>query len=55
MEETKIEEIQNEFLQILGNIKLLYKNAKMIELGQYIDEQYEILKKDLFDNDQVDE
>lgn len=45
--EEKIEEIQEEFFNILGNMKLLHKNGKIIELEQYINEQYEILKKEL--------
>lgn len=48
----KMTEIQNAIFNIIGNMKLLYKNKKMIELGQYIDEQYEILKKELSDDDQ---
>lgn len=45
-------EMQEGFFNVLGNMKLLFSNAKMIELGQYIDEQYEILKKELADDDQ---
>ncbi|MCI8486330.1 MAG: hypothetical protein HFJ20_04425 [Clostridia bacterium] len=48
----KMTEIQNAIFNIIGNMKLLYKNKKIIELGQYIDEQYEILKKELSDDDQ---
>lgn len=45
-------EIQNAIFNIIGNMKLLYKNGKIIELGQYIEEQYKILKKELSDDDQ---
>ncbi len=48
----KMTEIQNAIFNIIGNMKLLYKNKKIIELGQYMDEQYEILKKELSDDDQ---
>ena len=56
--EERAEEIENEFFQIVGNMKLLRDNKKdnwMELLSQYIDEQYEILKKDLFDDDQSNE
>lgn len=49
-----ITEMQTEFFNILGNIKLLYSNGKIIELGQYIDGNYEILKKELVDDNQSD-
>lgn len=56
--EERAEEIENEIFQIIGNMKLLKDNQKdnWIELlSKYIDEQYEIVKKDLFDDDQSDE
>lgn len=56
--EERAEEIENEFFQIIGNMKLLKdnKNDNWIELlSKYIDEQYEILKKDLFDDCESDE
>ena len=56
--EERTTEMQNEFFMILGNMKLLKDNKKdnWIELlSKYIDEQYEILKKDLFEDDQSDE
>lgn len=49
--ENRLEEIESEFLEILGNMKLLIKNKKTEELEQYINEQYEIIKKDLFVTD----
>lgn len=56
--EERTTEMQNEFFMILGNMKLLKDNKKdnWIELlSKYIDEQYEILKKDLFDDCESDE
>ena len=56
--EERTTEIQNEIFYIIGNMKLLKDNKKenWIELlGQYIDEQYDILKKDLFDDCESDE
>ena len=56
--EERTTEIQNEVFTIIGNMKLLKDNKKenWIELlSKYIDEQYEILKKDLFDDCESDE
>lgn len=56
--EARAEEIQNEVFSIIGNMKLLKDNKEenWIELlGKYIDEQYEILKKDLFEDYQSNE
>jgi len=49
------EEMETEFFHILGNIKLLNSKGKQKELTKYINEQYEIIKKDLFDDDQSNE
>lgn len=49
------EEMETELFNILGNIKLLNDNRKSKELTKYINEQYEIIKKDLFDDDQSNE
>ncbi|MBO5348963.1 MAG: hypothetical protein J6A89_03990 [Clostridia bacterium] len=46
----RTEEIQEEFFNILGNMKLLLSNKKYKELSEYIDIQYQILKGDLFEN-----
>jgi dsDNA-binding SOS-regulon protein len=50
----RMTEMQEEMFNIIGNMKLLKNNKKYEELGQYIDEQYEILKKELSDDDQSD-
>ncbi len=42
-----ITEMQQGFFDIIGNMKLLSNKRKYKELEQYIDEQYEILKKEL--------
>ena len=47
--------METEFFHILGNIKLLNSKGKQKELTKYINEQYEIIKKDLFDDDQSNE
>lgn len=49
------EEMETEFFHILGNIKLLNSKGKQEALTKYINEQYEIIKKDLFDDDQSNE
>ena len=49
------EEMKTEFFHILGNIKLLNSKGKQKELTKYINEQYKIIKKDLFDDDQSNE
>lgn len=49
------EEMETEFFHILGNIKLLNSKGKKAALTKYINEQYEIIKKDLFDDDQSNE
>lgn len=43
----RTEEMQDEFFNILGNMKLLLSNKKYEELYKYIDIQYQILKGDL--------
>ena len=45
-------EMQTEFFNILGNIKLLLADGKIKTAEQYVDEQYDILKKELADDDQ---
>lgn len=45
-------EMQIEFFNILGNIKLLLADGKIKTAEQYVDEQYNILKKELADDDQ---
>ncbi len=50
----RMTEMQEEMFNIIGNMKLLKNNNKYKELGQYIDEQYEILKIELSDDDQSD-
>lgn len=53
--EKREEEMQEAFFKILGDIKLLNDNKKYEELTKYIKEEYEVLKKDLFDDYQSDE
>lgn len=53
--EKREEEMQEAFFKILGDIKLLNDNKKYEELTKYINEEYEVLKKDLFDDYQSDE
>ena len=48
MPEEKFEEVQEEFFNIIGNIKLLLKEEDYPKVKEYVDEQYEILKKELF-------
>lgn len=50
MKEKDIEEIQQEFFGILGNMKLLKNKGKNEQLYAYIDENYEILKNELSDD-----
>ena len=53
--EKREEEMQEAFFKILGDIKLLNDNKKYEELTKYINEEYEVLKKDLFDDCESDE
>lgn len=46
--------MQQEFFRIIGNMKLLKNKGKNEQLYAYIDENYEILKKELSDDDQSD-
>lgn len=48
MPEEKFEEVQEEFFNILGNIKLFIDKKDYVHAKEYVDEQYEILKKELF-------
>lgn len=48
--EVRTEEIQEEFFNILGNAILLMSNGKNDKALAYLKNEYEILKKDLFDD-----
>lgn len=45
-------DMQTEFFNILGNIKLLLADGKIKTAEQYVTEQYDIFKKELADDDQ---
>lgn len=50
-----LDEIESEFFNILGRIKLLLANNKINEAKQYVNEEYQILKKDLIPEYQSEE
>lgn len=52
MKEKDIEEMQIEFFNILGNIKLFLDNGKYDTAKQYVAQEYYILKNELADDDQ---
>jgi len=49
------EEMELEIFNIISTMKLLKDKNKRTLLDKYIDNQYEILKKDLFEDDQSNE
>lgn len=42
-----LEEIQFDFLEILGNLKLLAKNKNHKAIKDYVDNEYNFIRKDL--------
>ena len=44
----RTEEMQEEIMKIIGDIKLLLAKKKYVELEQYVNTEYQILKTDMY-------